>query len=61
MTTDASVDPRLSPAARGGGDAHHELMDDVVGDEESSKTQRWIGWLCGLLTLAAAVALWRLT
>lgn len=60
MTADVPVHPQVSPVTRGGDRAPHELLDDVVGDEESSRTQRWIGWVCGLLTLAAAVALWRL-
>lgn len=61
MVGHVPVHPQVSAVVRGGDRAHHELLDDVVGDEESSKTQRWIAWLCGLLTLAAAVALWRLT
>ncbi len=60
MTAHSPVHPEVPPIARGGDRAPHEILDDVVGDEQSSKAQRWIGWICGLLTLAAAVAFWRL-
>jgi len=38
----------------------HEPLDDVLEADTSSRTQRWIAWLCGILTLAAAIATWRL-
>ena len=40
--------------------APHEVLDDVLDDEGSSKTQRFIGWVSGILVVAAAVAAWRL-
>ena len=38
----------------------HELLDDVVGEEGASRSQRVIGWLCAILTAALALAAWRL-
>ena len=50
MTVHAPVHPERS----------HELLDDVIGEEGASRSQRVIGWLCALLTAALAVAAWRL-
>lgn len=60
MTAHAPVPTLTTPHAGNGDDIHRRLMGYVVGDEESSKNQRWIGWLCGLATLVAAIAFWRL-
>jgi len=59
MTVHAPVHPDASPGPRSGG-RPHELLDDVLEEEGSSKTQRVIAWLCVVLTAAAAVAVWRL-
>jgi len=60
MTVHAPVHPDASPGPRKGGGVPHELLDDVLEEEGSSKTQRFIAWLCVILTAAAAVAAWRL-
>ncbi len=36
------------------------ILSDVVDTARSERTQRLIGWLCGLLTIAALVAAWQL-
>ncbi|MCL4808684.1 MAG: hypothetical protein KJ062_12990 [Thermoanaerobaculia bacterium] len=38
----------------------HEPLDDIFGEEGPSRTQRWIGWLCAILTAGLAWAVWRL-
>jgi hypothetical protein len=38
----------------------HEPLDDVLDEEGSSKAQRWIGWICALLTAGFVYAVWRL-
>jgi hypothetical protein len=38
----------------------HEPLDDILEEEGSSKTQRWIGWFCALLTAGLVYAVWRL-
>ncbi|MFN7987212.1 MAG: hypothetical protein U0529_07045 [Thermoanaerobaculia bacterium] len=60
MTVHAPFHPDAAPMRKRGDPGHHELLDDVLEDERSARTQRWIGWLCGILTLAAAFAAWRL-
>ena len=57
-----TVHAPVHPDAQGGRKAaSHELLDDVIGgDEGSSRSQRVIGWVCALLTAAAAIAAWRL-
>ena len=59
MTIHAPFHPDSAPLRHGRPAAHHELLDDVLEDDGSSRTQRWIGWICGVLTVAAAVAAWR--
>jgi hypothetical protein len=56
-----TVHAPVHPDAKHPGEARpHELLDDVVGEEGASRSQRVIGWLCALLTAALAVAAWRL-
>ena len=59
MAVQAPFHPDTSFPKRGDA-AGHEPLDDVLEEEGSSKTQRLIGWVCGLLTVAALVAAWRL-
>lgn len=59
MTADAPVHPDAS-MTKGSENASHELLDDVLDEEGSSKTQRVIAWVSGLLIAAAAIAAWRL-
>ncbi len=60
MTVHAPFHPEAAPARQHRDPVRHELLDDVLDDEGSARTQRWIGWVCGILTVAAAVAAWRL-
>lgn len=56
-----TVHAPVHPDAKAPGEARvHEPLDDVLEEEGSSKSQRVIGWVCAVLTAAAAYALWRL-
>ena len=57
MTVHAPVHPHAKPPAEG---RPHEVLDDVLEEESSSKSQRVIAWICALLTVAAVYAAWRL-
>ena len=59
MTAHAPFHPDTAPMRKPRDLERHELLDDVLDDEGSARTQRWIGWVCGILTVAAAVAAWR--
>ena len=59
MTADAPVHPDAS-LPNGSEGAAHELLDDVLDEEGSSKTQRLLGWVSVVLVAVAAVAAWRL-
>lgn len=59
MAVQASFHPDASiPKAQD--PVQHDPLDDVLEDEGPSKTQRWIGWFCALLTAALVFAVWRL-
>jgi hypothetical protein len=59
MTVHAPFHPDPTPLTKRPAAEHHELLDDVLDDEGSARTQRVIGWVCGLLTAAAVVVAWR--
>lgn len=59
MTAHVPVHPDV-PLPKESQIAKHEILDDVLDEEGSSRTQRLIGWVSGVLVVAAAVAAWRL-
>jgi hypothetical protein len=60
MPAHAPFHPDAAPLPKRGDAVHRELLGDVLEEEGSSRTQRSIGWLCLILTVAAIVASWRL-
>ena len=59
MTVQATFHPGASvPKAQDS--VQHDPLDDVLEDEGPSKTQRWIGWFCAVLTAGLVFAAWRL-
>lgn len=60
MAVHAPFHPDVASVRKPGEPERHELLDDVLDDEGSARTQRWIGWVCVILTVAAAVAALRL-
>jgi hypothetical protein len=49
-----------APLRKGREPGVHEPLDDVIEEDGSSRVQRWVGWVCAVLTAAALIAAWRL-